>query len=265
MGAPGGPVPDGLFEAFVAHPARAGLFTDFDGTLAPIVDDPTRSRPVPGASDVLDRLAAHLGVVGVVSGRPVSVLASHFSSSITLSGLYGLQRVVDGRRDDHPDALRWASVVDEVVARAIADGPVGTRVEHKELSVTLHYRERPELADAVQAWAAAEAARSGLELHPARMSVELHPPVAADKGTAVLDLADGLGAVCFMGDDVGDLPAFAALDVLAARGVATVKVAVHSLEQDPRLIDAADVTVDGPEAVLALLVALLERVEGAPR
>lgn len=259
---PGGPGAAELFSSFVDDPAHAGLFTDFDGTLAPIVDDPTQSRPLPGAADVLDRLSRHLGVVAVVSGRPVKVLSPHLPPALTLSGLYGLQRQVDGRRDDRADALRWAPVVDEVVARSRADGPAGMRVEHKELSVTLHYRERPELAEAAEAWAVAEAARSGLVRHSARMSVELHPPIAADKGTAVLDLAAGLHAVCFVGDDVGDLPAFAALDTLAARGVATVKVAVRSVEQDSRLVDAADLTVDGPDAVLALFVELLDELGG---
>ncbi len=264
VGSAGPGVPQ-LFASFVADPAHAGLFTDFDGTLAPIVDDPTRSRPLPGAADVLDRLAGHLGVVAVVSGRPVSVLSSFLPSTVTLSGLYGLQRLVGGRRDDHPDALRWVRVVDEVVARSVADGPVGMRVEHKDLSVTLHYREHPELAEAVQEWSTAESARSGLERHAARMSVELHPPIPADKGTALRDLASGLASVCFVGDDVGDLPAFAALDTLASRGVATVKVAVRSVEQDPRLIAAADLTVDGPNAVLALFVDLLDRLDRLDR
>ncbi len=40
------------------------------------------------------------------------------------------------------------------------------------------------------------------------MSVELRPPVKTDKGTVVDELASGLGAACFFGDDLGDLPAF---------------------------------------------------------
>jgi len=250
----------GAFDRILAAPGRAGIFTDFDGTLAAIVDDPDRSQPLAGTVEVLDRLAGSVARVAVISGRPVAFLERFFPDSVTVSGLYGLQRVVGGARDDHPEAAAWAPVVDEVVAAARDRGPDGVRVEHKELSVTLHYRERPQLADEVEAWAAAEAVRTGLEQHSARMSVELHPPVPADKGTALLDLADGLGAACFLGDDVGDLPAFAALDTLAGRGVATVKVAVCSDEQDQRLIDAADVLVDGPEGALELLRALADRL-----
>ena len=250
----------GAFDRFVDAPDRAGVFTDFDGTLAAIVDDPDTSRPLEGSAEVLDRLAGRVARVAVISGRPVAFLERFLPDSITVSGLYGLQRVVDGARDDHPEAAAWAPVVDDVVAAGRADGPAGMRVEHKELSVTLHYREHPELAGEVEAWAAAEAVRTGLEAHSARMSGGRPPPVPADKGTALLDLAGGLRAVCFLGDDVGDLPAFAALDVLAEQGVATVKVAVSSDEQDRRLADAADVHVEGPEGALELLRALADRL-----
>lgn len=249
-----------LFAPFVADPTRAGLFVDFDGTLAPIVDDPDSSRPLPGAVSTLGRLASHLGLVTVVSGRPVEVLARFFPEPITLSGLYGLQRRLGGRRDDLAGADAWAPVIDDAVERARALVPHGVRVEHKGLSLTLHYREHPDQAERVERWAASEAASTGLVTHAARMSVELRPPLDADKRTAVLDLAEGLGAVCYFGDDVGDLPAFAALELLATRGVVTVKVAVHSAEQDPRLGEAADLEVDGPEGVLAILTDLLERL-----
>ena len=60
------------------------------------------------------------------------------------------------------------------------------------------------------------------------MSLELHPPVTVDKGTVVEERSDGLRSVAYIGDDVGDLPAFAALDRLTARGITAVKVAVRT-------------------------------------
>ena len=126
-------------------------------------------------------------------------------------------------------------------------------VEPKGLSLTLHYRERPEIEPAVVDWAAAQAARSGLVMRRARMSVELHPPIAADKGTAVEDLVADHEAVCFVGDDRGDLPAFDALDRLEARGMEVLRVAVASAEVPSDLIERADLVVDGPTAVLDLL------------
>jgi len=259
MTGPGPTRPD-PFDAFVRDPRTAGIFTDFDGTLAPIVDDPATSRPLAGAPETLAALAARVGRVAVISGRPVDVLGRFFDPSVDISGLYGLQRLVEGRRVDHTEASDWAPVIDETVARARAGAPAGVRVEPKGLSVTLHYRERPDLGEATERWAEQEAAHSGLRCHRARMSVELHPPIDADKGTAVWALAEGLTSVAYVGDDVGDLPAFAALDTLATSGVHTVKVAVRSAEQDPRLVTAADLVVDGPEAVLELFTTLLGRL-----
>jgi trehalose 6-phosphate phosphatase len=251
------PLPD-LFRPFVADPAGSGIFTDFDGTLSPIVDDPDAAQPVAGAVEQLVALAARVGRVAVISGRPVAFLERHLGGSeVVLSGLYGLQSAVGGERHDDPRAGVWREAVDDVVAAAGADGPEGMNVENKGLSVTLHYREHPEAAEAVAEWAERQATRSGLERRDARMSVELHPPVGTDKGAVVADLADGLRHVCFFGDDIGDLPAFAALDRLRAEGVSVVKVVVRSAELDPRLAAAADLTVDGPAEALGVLEALV--------
>jgi len=62
--------------------------------------------------------------------------------------------------------------------------------------------------------------------------------------------------VAYLGDDSGDLPAFAVLDALAAAGVVTVKVVVDSAELPDEVRAAADVVVRGPEAVAELLSGL---------
>lgn len=261
-----GPDPTSLpagFDPFVDDPAGSGVFTDFDGTLAPIVDEPDAAVPLEGVVEVLDDLAARVGRVAVISGRPVDFLQRYFvDSPVVLSGLYGLQSVVKGERHDDPSAGAWREAVDDVVAAAGADGPEAMHVEHKGLSVTLHFREHPEAADAVLAWAHRQAARSGLELRPARMSVELHPPVGTDKGAVVAQQAVGLRNVCYFGDDVGDLPAFAALDRLRAEGCSVLKVVVRSSELDPALAAAADITVDGPGEALVLLRSLAAALAG---
>ena len=112
-------------------------------------------------------------------------------------------------------------------------------------------------ADAVAALAERLASETGLRVHPAKMSVELHPPIDEDKGTVLSRLAaDHAGPVLFAGDDVGDLPAFAALDSMRAAGTPVVKVVVRSAELAPELATAADLTVDGPAEALALLRSL---------
>lgn len=227
------------------------VLTDFDGTLAPIVDDPAAASPLPGTVEVLARLARRVGVLAVVSGRPVAYLRAQLGDELRLVGLYGLEGWDDGRLVVAPEAAVWRPVVADVVARAEAAFP--GIVEAKGLSLTLHVRTQPELAGAVSAWAQEEAVRSGLVVRAAKASVELHPPVELDKGTVTRELAAGMGAVCFLGDDVGDLPAFRALDRLAATGTSTLRVAVRTEESPPSMLTAADVVVDGPAGALALL------------
>lgn len=240
-----------------ADPATTALFFDFDGTLAPIVDDPAAATAVEGALDLLEGLALRFRRVAVVSGRPRSFLVERVGPDVDLSGLYGLETRVGGVVHDHPDAARWRGVVADVAAAGAAALPPGVLVESKGLSLTVHYREVPEAEGAVLAWAAEAGAASGLELRPAKQSAELHPPLAVDKGTTVLALSEGCTTVAYLGDDVGDLPAFAALDRLAAEGVTTCKVAISSDELHPDVAGAADLLLDGPAAVVAALAPLL--------
>lgn len=246
-----------LLAALRSDPATTAIFLDFDGTLSPIVPVAQEARPLPGTSEALIALAQRYAVVAIVSGRPVAFLGEHLPAGVERHGLYGLEAVVDGELVVPPGADSWRTVVDEVVAAARAEGPPGLDVEHKGLSLTLHYRRQPRLADAALRWAELAADRSGLELRRAKMSLELHPPVAVDKGTVVQARAAGMTAVAYIGDDEGDLPAFAALDHLAAGGVVTVKVAVRTAETSGALLARADIRVDGPEGALALLRELI--------
>jgi len=239
------------------EPSRSGILADFDGTLSPIVDDPGAAEPLSGVPEVLAQLAEQYERVAVVSGRPVAFLARFLPPVLFLSGLYGLEVIDRGRRRDHPSGGAWREVINDVASYSEARGPAGMRVENKGLSLTLHYRTRPEIEADVEAWAERQAARSGLDVRPARMSFELHPPIPADKGSAVEEVARGLDAVCFIGDDRGDLPAFAALDRLEAGGTTVVRVAVRSPEAPPELLERADLVVDGPDGVLAFLESLL--------
>ncbi|HEX6237058.1 MAG TPA: trehalose-phosphatase [Acidimicrobiales bacterium] len=246
-----------LFAPFVDRAARAAVLLDFDGTLAPIVEHPADARPAADVVEVLPRLVDRFGLVAVISGRPVSFLEPLLPPGVVISGLYGLEVLSDGHRSDHPGAGAWREAVADVARSSSDRGPAGMVVESKGLSLTLHYRSHPELEPAVREWAEQQAARSGLEVRSAKMSVELHPPVQADKGTALASLVqDDFEAVCFVGDDLGDLPAYDALDRLAENGVHVVRVAVGGAEAPPKLLGRADVVVEAPEDVAGLLLRL---------
>lgn len=268
-----------LWTPFLDEPQQTAIVTDFDGTLAPVVDDPSQSRPLAGAVEVLHRLSHRYARVGVVSGRPAAFIAEHLQlgdceeagqsdeggecEGIRVSGLYGLERVRVSRAHDdevttHPDAEGWREVVDEVVTAAEDEAPEGVVVEHKGLSATLHYRAAQQHEAWVREWAEERARTTGLAPHPARMSYELRLPIESDKGSAVAELVEGLRVACFAGDDSGDLPAFEALDRLAKdEGMTVLKVAVRSDESPPELLEQADVDVDGPEGMVELFRGLL--------
>lgn len=250
----------GLLEPFLEAPHRAVILSDFDGTLAPIVVDPEEAMPLPGAVDLLHRLARTYQRVAVVSGRPVSFLCGRLkvddddpSEHLVVVGLYGMERAHRGAAVDHPDAVPWRKVVAEVADAAEAEVPDGVQVERKGLSMALHFRTAPEEAEWARAFAEKQAASTGLLLVPARMAFELRPPIDVHKGTVVAELVADCDNAVFLGDDRGDLEAFEALDHLRADGRHVLKVAVRSAEGPPELLDQADLVVDGPAGALDLL------------
>jgi trehalose 6-phosphate phosphatase len=255
-----GPLPD-LLAPLVESPGASALCLDFDGTLSPIVADPVAARPLPGVPDLIARLATRLGLVAVISGRPVSFLQRVLESppGVRLVGLYGLEQVDDGgERTTAPGAEQWEPVIAGVVARAEAEAPPGIYVEPKGLTVTLHWRHAPDAAGWVTSFASREAGETGLQVHSGRCELELRPPVAVDKGTVVRALAAGYGVVVVFGDDLGDLPAFAALTDLQALGASVARVAVVDEESPAAVAERADLTVQGAAGAVALLEGLAQ-------
>lgn len=245
----------GFREAVGPDPSSAELFVDFDGTLAPIVGDPGDAVPTAGVIDALDQLREDVRAVTVVSGRPVEFLRTAFDGSeFSLVGLYGIEELVNGAVVVDSRAKPWEAAIGNAAEAARSAGIEGMEVEHKRLSLTLHYRGRPEIAATVAEWALACSAESGLDARNARQAMELHPPVGIDKGAAILARVEAeTRTVVYIGDDVGDLAAFSALDALELRGLDVVRVAVASSEAPMELLDRADIALDDPAAVLKFL------------
>lgn len=254
-----------VVELLAVAPSQSALLSDFDGTLAEVVDDPAAARARPGVPALLGELAGHLGLVAVVSGRPVSFLDDALgphAGALARFGLYGLERRLPGAGGGthaSADAERWRPAVDAALA-GVGTLPAGARLERKGLSFVLHWREAPDAAGALAAHGRALAARHGLEARPGKMSLELLPPGESDKGSVVRELVAPFAAACFLGDDRGDLAAFAALAELARRGLRIARVAVDSAEAPAELLAGADCIVEGPAGVEALLSALAERL-----
>ncbi|MDQ1748471.1 MAG: trehalose 6-phosphate phosphatase [Frankiaceae bacterium] len=249
--------------AVLADPARAVIAIDYDGTLAPIVDRPEDARPQAGATEALAALAAAVGRCAVVSGRgakdAVTVGGLDAIPGLVVVGHYGLESWIDGRLDappPEPGVAMARPLVRELVAAAAIDG---VHVEDKVQSLVVHTRPASDPAAALAALA--EPVRGiahgcGLEVVPGRMVLELRPP-GVDKGFAVRGLAEGWGAVGYVGDDLGDLPAYDAVEGLRAQGVPGFTAASVSGDDAPaELADRADIVLDGPPAVVAFLRAM---------
>jgi trehalose 6-phosphate phosphatase len=237
------------------RPSASGLFLDFDGTLSEIVARPELARPVPGATELLRRAAATFALVAICSGRPANVvrrlLGVEDADGVEVFGLYGLAA----------DAPAASGAVRSDVTRA-ADGVPGSWVEDKGPSLAVHYRGAADEAAAERELTRAlraVAGRHGLELLAGKRVLEVAPAGTPGKGSAVTAAMRRreLAACGYAGDDVADLGAFAALDVLARQGCSTAKIAVRGPETPQGLLDAADVVVDGPGGLLELLRALV--------
>jgi trehalose 6-phosphate phosphatase len=258
-------VPPAL-QPFVDDPAHAAVFVDFDGSMAPIVLDPGAARPLPAARTALARLVSVLGRVAVVSGRPAGFLRDVLAlDGIDYAGTYGLERIVGGAVVLDPRVLPFVDAIARAGDEAEAALP-GLRVERKgDVAVTVHWRDQPDRGSDAARWAAEAAPRLGLEAPMrGRMAVELRPPVPVDKGTVVVELARGMRAAAFAGDDAGDLPAFAALRALADDGVLAHGVSIGvTADESPAEVHAADVVVEGPAGLAALLDALADAITGS--
>lgn len=228
---------------------------------------PSDARPLPGVPELLERLVATYGVVSVISGRSALELVRWLGTEIDIWGVHGAEHVVSGevRLTEHaePFAELMQRVRDEAHERIDALDLPGVVVEDKRVMIGLHFRaaaDVPAARDALDAIAADLAERHGLLRAGGRLAYELRPPREFSKAAVVLDVARAaqVGAALYAGDDRVDLPAFDALDTLEEEGVTAVRVAVTSDEAPTELLERADIVVEGPSALVALLAGLLE-------
>jgi trehalose 6-phosphate phosphatase len=252
-------------DRLVAEGARSGLFFDFDGVLSRIQDDPEEVSPIDGAREALEQLNTVVGRVAVVSSRNAEFLYRQLAGvpGLEIYGLYGLEHVEDdGRIAVEPAAQQWVAAVRELRDEAIRALP-GVHVEDKTLSVGLHYRLTPHLRNNIESWAQRAADRTGFTMQAGRMVVELKPPIAMDKGSVLTKLTKNLNAAWFFGDDLGDLPAFAALHRRAEHDGRFSGLAV-GVGNDPvveEVREQSDVFLASPEVLVELLRYVREKFD----
>lgn len=259
---------DGL-AALLADPGRALLGLDFDGTLAPIVPDPDAARGHPQVPAVLTALRRAGVRVAVITGRPAGKAVEYAAIAdvpgLVVLGHYGLERWEGGILGEVAGASAVVEVRRALPALLAGLGaPDGVYVEDKGAAVAVHTRRTANPAaalDLLRAPLTSLATAHGLIVEPGRLVLELRP-AGGDKGDALRALVaegESPSAVMFVGDDLGDLAAFGAVDEMRAAGTPGLLVCSGSTEVT-EVAERADVVVDGPDGVVALLSAIAARL-----
>lgn len=203
--------------------ADLSVFLDFDGTLVEIARHPQDVIVAPGLVQVLTDLAHRLqGRLAIVSGRSLEMLDAFLGPiPLAMAGSHGGE--FRPARGAHVEAL--AAPLPEAVTAALAafaeeNGQVV--FEAKPFSAAVHYRDRPQVAERLLAFATKLSAEQGLKIKHGKMVIELAMP-GSDKGSAVtrfMSLPPFQGSrPLFIGDDVTDEDAFAAVRSFDGGGV----------------------------------------------
>jgi trehalose 6-phosphate phosphatase len=247
---------------------RAGLVTDVDGTISPIVARPRDARVLPLARAALGELRELVTLVAVVSGRRAADARSMVGiEDIEYVGNHGLEVWGPNGPEVVPAARPWvprlAHVLDDLAHRVSRDDIL---FENKGVTASVHYRTaadppaaRRELLDLL----ADPALTRGFLLEEGRMVLNLLPPITVTKGTTVTDLARQhcLERLVYLGDDATDAHAFRAVSALRQESqMLTLSVCVAESETPAEIARLADACVGSVPAVAELLCGIVERL-----
>lgn len=223
--------------------------SDYDGTISPIVPDPSKAKPHREAR-VAVRLLSQLPQthVAIISGRALRDVAAmaDLPAAVHIVGSHGSEFDLDFATS-LPEASRKLRdrVRDEL--KAIASDLSGATVEEKPASVAFHYRKAKDPDDAIRRVLEGPASLDGVFTKRGKKVVELSV-VSTSKNVALDAIRHRVGAsaVVYFGDDQTDEDAFATL-----KGP-DVAIKVGDGET------CAPYRVDGPAEVAKLLALLTE-------
>lgn len=244
---------------------RLALFLDYDGTLSPIVDHPSKAVVEDPMRQAVQRVAGSCPVA-IVSGRQLSDVRKRVGiEQIGYAGSHGLEVQPPGQQArTHEQAEGFVDTIDDAedtLTNRLADIE-GAFTERKPLAIAVHFRQVPEgnkprvesiVVDVLQAHPELREGRG-------KQVVELLPDLAWTKADAVRTLLDSFETEAsgawpvYVGDDVTDEDAFQAL---SDQGVG---ILVHEPEADERST-WADYTLAGPHEVRAFLQVLAGHLE----
>lgn len=230
-------------------PGEVVLVTDFDGTLAEVVQDPSAARARPEALEALRELVPLLADVVVLSSRPPAQLE-------TLVPIPGVRLIGDSGLAPPRHAHREALDRFNAEAGRLLERIPGAWLEVKPASTAVHFRNTNLSGQEMLAMLRPLLEGARLEAALGRKVVEVHAPKAG-KGPALAHLLlheDPGGVVCF-GDDENDRSMF---EYVSTLDIPHMCVGVWSPEAPHDLFDRCDVVVPGPAGAAAVLQEIVE-------
>ena len=231
------------------QPGEVILVTDFDGTLAEVVQDPAAARARPEALEALEQLVRLLADVIVLSSRTPAQLETLVPmSGVRLIGDSGLAIPRKAQKEalDHFNAD---------VSRLLQRIP-GAWLEVKPASTAVHFRNTDLSGEQMISLLQPLLDGARLEAAVGRKVIEVHAPKAG-KGSALAALLPGEdpgGVVCF-GDDENDRSMF---EYISSLDIPHMYIGVWSPEAPPNLFDRCDLVVPGPAGATAVLQEIVE-------
>ena len=240
---------------------RALILFDYDGTLAPIARRPEDAILTEETRRRLTALAARPRcIAGIVSGRSIADLSGLADiPGLIYAGNHGMEIQGPGMNFIHPGAVAARETLgraQDALAGALGNVP-GVIVEHKGLTLTVHFRQTPEpLASDVDA-AVGEVAMPFVEagqlrLTRGKMVVEVRPDIPWDKGKAIEKIREGFDdqpLPVYFGDDRTDEDGFKAVQDMG--GIAVFvgdsrqgTVALHQLDSPNEVSETMRLLLD---------------------
>ncbi len=208
--------------ARVSQAERLLLFLDFDGTLAPIVEQPAMARLLPGTRQILLALTLSPNVsVAVISGRALADLRKLVGlEGVVYVGNHGLEISGPGLQFLEPTAVAQQELLRNLAADLSTRlGTVeGAEVEYKGLTISVHFRRVAparlnRVRRMVRAALAPLAGHFGIRV--GKKVYEICPESGWNKGNAVRWIRSQIGysntLEIYIGDDITDEDAFESL------------------------------------------------------
>lgn len=219
-------------------PDRPILFLDYDGTLAPIVDDPAKAFPHPAVPEILEQLLVRFPV-WIVTGRDIETLSRFLSVPVQAIGIHGMEQGSIGGESLSID-IGEAQDDLEAMRKRLPD-LAAVYVEDKNNSFAVHFRDvdDPErVMTILNEWS--ETAPKSLIPIFGKCVVELRP-ANVSKGHAVTRIMQDYPTYTpvYIGDDQTDEDAFAMLPTSAV----TIKVGSGNTQARYHLEHVDDVVV----------------------